>query len=810
MAAVLDEESRTAIDSQFDFSGGENSVADKILVRQNESTKLQNVLLKRGGGFKARKGYKAVNGVTTAGRWIREFDQTTGQLLSYEDLPGPLWYDDTMSPRARVLAPTPNVNDAIYFGGVRTKFFQWLVNFVYATAANTYVWECSNGAGGWIDKTAQVVESIATAKQLRIAGEVLYSWPDFSDWLPQQVETRNYGFWWRIRCTVGGALGGEVVLGQKRMRSDWLGQRKLIASSSTVIYELPGLSLTPRAVEVYQQGERLDGIVVNDHLYYHSGGQRPLMRWNGGRGVRRDGNNNNPQAAGLTKPQNNPVLTSTPVAAGYADGGIFRYALSYVTGPEGILGEGQPSDVTAAAAQITLPGAGGPHRVNIDFTAIRDAGIAKDVWAIIIYATRPLNTVDASERANLENFTKITTIVRDTATWVTGIFQDANVQRVVTGNAHPVSYDGTPLIKPRYIAYGGDRVWIADEHFVYASDIRRGDSYDPSNSFEFPRIRNIWWWRGRLLVFGDEKIWQISGINSGLPQVDDFWVGIGLAQPDSITVGDNVLYFISQRGPARVVGQEVQLIGTGRTWESPNYWNERVGEGRVAQGAYFQDRWWIPIDRGAQSGTLTEGITAVYDPIENGWTFLKHKGTGGGFQGWYALANIHGTLEHALYGQRILVGFPDGAIAGDADDLCILEYGTTDQWGAQPYDGSEPALVYESRALTMGAIHRSKEFHYLHARVKYPYNDVNNKITVQLLLDVGASSSQARTIAGNNAGGSYVDMKCEHNVAGAAGGGDFVENAPVLHVEVNPDSGFEFLGWWNRATVEEFAVDRQI
>jgi hypothetical protein len=118
----------------------------------------------------------------------------------------------------------------------------------------TFVWEVSNGSGGWIDITLTIVESVANAKKFggRDRGVGLLLAGSLQGWLPQQVDLFQYQYWLRARVSVvGSAPGSDVVHGQRRVRGDWVGRRHLMTADTGHLWEWPGLTLTRRAVETW-------------------------------------------------------------------------------------------------------------------------------------------------------------------------------------------------------------------------------------------------------------------------------------------------------------------------------------------------------------------------------------------------------------------------------------------------------------------------------------------------------------------------------------------------------------------------------
>lgn len=801
-----DPPSRIAHDAQFDFSGGENSVGDKALLKENEVAQLQNLLQKRGGGgCTARGGHKLLVAAAAAGRMIQEFDQSSGQIITYQQS-GAVFYDETMMPRYVLFNATVAINDAANFGA-RARFNQLILYAVFSYAnpgaGATFVFEVSDGAGGWIDKTASITASVANSKQMRgVPGEWTFSWPVFSDWLPDQVNGGAYLYWIRIRCTLGGAEANALVQGQRRVRSDWLGQRKLAIATTNQLYECPLFSGV-RLVESWSATNRFartGGAALNDYFYMHSDGQRNLRRWNGARGSTRSTFNNAPTDAGLIAPVAPTLNAATGgLGAGYNNGATIRYRASYLYGPEGILGESPPSP----SVEQVFTGAG-QWRANVNLlNMINNAG-ATDVYGIKVYATNDVTAADASERDQMWRYLLIATIVRDDATWVATVLQDAKLPRAVSGQASPISYVNTPPFYPKGVTTGGDRLWIWNDHFVACSDIRAGDSWDPDFVFKYQQVVAAFWWDEVMLVFAPNRIYAINGINSGAPYQTVFFDGFGCVQPESITVGDGYLYFMSRLGPARLskLGG-VELLALGRTFESTNYWGGTAAERRMAMGAYFNHRYWIPIDNGSDKDGCNANV-AVYDMFGRGWSYLTYQTAAFVQLPIGTLAVVHAPLDHPLANQLVLVGFPDTATGSENRSFSLFEYGTTDRWTTFPYDGAAITTQFTSRGLPMGALERTKEYRKGHVRVRFPFQSVLRTVLVELLPDVGGAPSQQVTVGGSNAGVSYVDIRWEHTVAAKPAGGFFMENCPQLYISASSDLGFDIVGWWLEAEIEEF------
>ncbi len=157
----------------------------------------------------------------------------------------------------------------------------------------------------------------------------------------------------------------------------------------------------------------------------------------------------------------------------------------------------------------------------------------------------------------------------------------------------------------------------------------------------------------------------------------------------------------------------------------------------------------------------------------------------------------------------MLLGFPDNNVAADTGDICLLEYGTTDRWAAQPYDGTLIPWQVVSRALTFSAIERTKQVLVAHARIRMKYQGGAVSASMYVGGDIFAANSPTRSFPGSNVGLGYFDMKAEIN-ASATQGGDFEENAPQLYLSGSCDLGCDLLNWWVKARVQEFAVDRQV
>src|SRR5258706_11055859 len=114
------------VEDQYDFSGGENSVADKLFVRKNQVAASQNMYPRRGGGLTQRGGYKKVNSIGTNGRMLLEMEQTVGTVLTFEAA-GVNYYDESMQPAWRGFETNPVAGSFMAFGS-REKFNQLILN----------------------------------------------------------------------------------------------------------------------------------------------------------------------------------------------------------------------------------------------------------------------------------------------------------------------------------------------------------------------------------------------------------------------------------------------------------------------------------------------------------------------------------------------------------------------------------------------------------------------------------------------------------------------------------------------------------
>lgn len=794
---------RVQQDFQADFSGGDASATEKIYLRPNQSAMLHNLYIRRGGGLTARKGFTnvpAAGGAGSAGRNIFELETTIPTVLTFVAA-GPSWYEEQMQPRYRLFNQVPGVGDAVYIGA-REKFNQLVLFtvFAYVVPGNTFVWEVSNGAGGWIDKTAQITASVANSLNMQGAvGEWIFTWPDFADWLPQQVETRLYQLWLRIRCTASADGGSDVVQGQRLVSGDMLGRRLLLTAGETTLRDWPGFTTTTISLEVYSATRRVRGVMFNDYFYYASDGLRPLRRWNLARGVTRAAVSNNPTNAGLSAP---PALN--PNAAidnvnGYPAGTILRYRASCLYGPEGKLGEGPPGPSVEYTVPVTASGAA---NVQIDLTAIITFAATRDVHAIMIYVTDDLVGTPFTLRDDIGGFYLITTVLRDGATWNALTYVDAYAPKTKT-EPTPIAYTNTPPFKPKYVAKGGERLWIADDFRVAWSDIGRGDSWNPSNQKTFfPNIKGIVYREDRLLVAHEEDWSYVYVPPVGLPDIQFFYRGLGNVQPDAITVGDGNVFFMSRLGPAVIrPGGAVRRIGPKRVWESANYWTSKAGERPFAMGAYHDRRWWIPIDSGGTNQYV--GRTAVYDndDEDGAWSRMNHNESGVQEQVWAALKEIHAPLDHALARQLVLVGFPDKNGTAATGNMRLLEYGTSDMWTSLQTDGTKISGEFNSRAIALESLQLWKSFQSGHVRYKLP-GVSGCSMSVQLLADIGASSSTLMQVTDGYTT-SPRDFKCLWTEQ--AGKGPFREVAPQLKISFISDSGFDIYSWWLDAELEAFS-----
>lgn len=790
---------RTRVDAQVDFSGGANPFTHPVLLRPNEVQVLENAFARVGGGAEARKGYKYYDGGGSSdqGTAIFEMGQSTGTILTFENI-GPNWYDETMQSRFRVFNITPAVGDAVYFGA-REKFNQLILFMLFAFLVTdwTFVWEVSDGAGGWIDKTASIVESVANSKKWAGAvGEWLFSWPDFADWLPQQVETRGYQYWLRSRVSVAGtATGNDAFHGQRRVRGDWVGRRHLMTADTGHLWEWPGLTLTKRAVETWTTGQRIartNAAVLNDYLYYSSSGQRPLRRWNGSRGTTRAGGTNVPVDAGLTVPAACTLSQPTANPNAFPTGGIWRYRLSFEFGPEGILGESRPS----ASTEITMTGV---NNIRVTFAAAKAFAATSDVYSILVYRT--VNDLSAttigSYRDRIEGFQLVKRIIVEDADWTAGFWEDTYVAPI---EQSPIAYTNTPPFYPKGIVAGGDRLWIWNDLFVAWSDIGRGDSWDPSNIAKFSEVRGIVYRDKRLYVFQDNDISYIDLPAVGLPDIQYFWRGLGNVEPDAISVYENQVHFVSRDGPARIIGRRVELTGKYRVLEDSSYWGGAVGQRRIASAAGFQGRIWIGVDKAANAGPGLGSVATLDLLVNERGAWSRHPYP----EKWGTFGVVHATLDHPLARQPILCAFADGSFTSDYFKLAVLEYGTTDKWTTLATDGTKITTTIRTRPLIMQAADRFKEYHHIHAIVRMVRTAASGvTVTAQPKSISGRTDGKILTYTPSTAD---VAKDITFALTEAAGGGRYRDTAPYIEVIAISDTGYVLVSWLARAVADRWRI----
>jgi len=792
-------------DFQADFSGGSNEVCHPLLLAPNEVQLLQNGFAKIGGGIEGRGGFKLYPKVETdQGTSIFEMEQSTGTILTFVAA-GSNFYDETMWPRYRLFVQTPGTGDMVYLGA--REPFNSLVLFAILGlsppgAGNTFVWEIFKGGdytvlANWQDITAQVVENVANSKQMRgVSGEWIFSWPNQALWAAGQVETRGYQYWLRIRCTLGGTnMGTDIVQGQRRVRGDWVGRRHLMTADTGHLTEWPGLTVTPRVIETWPTGQRIPRVnarVINDHLYYASDGQRPLMRSNGSRGVTRAGGTNVPAPAGLVVPNAAPVLTQpTANPNAYPVAFVIRYRLAFEHGPEGILGESRPS----ASAELTL--AGVASNVRVGFAAAVTQAATIPVNAILVYATYNLVNKIGSQRDYLGAYLPVKRVARDDADWNAGFWEDTFVERLQRG---PIAYDNSPPFYPKYVETGAERLWIANENTVAASDVGRGDSWDPTLQFFFPGgIRGILYRGDRLLVFHGRDISYIFGINEGLPERNYFKRGVSLAQPDTLCVWNDQVHFVSTMGPARIIGNDVEFTAKGRVWEGPTFWSSSAAQRRLASAAAHEGKIWFGIDSsGAGPGLINKSATLDLNVNQRGaWSYQYHKN--GGFR-WGTFGVVHAPLDHPLARKRILCAFPDGSLSASYYKLAVLEYGTTDDWSSAETDGTKIISQFYGRGISMKAADRWKKFKFAHIRHRLMVtNSPIGAANCSLVSNNGRVESKSLSRDGL---ASQIDDDWLFEPTENAGGGPYRETSPSIFYQASHDTGWTFAMWLVKAEIE--------
>lgn len=798
-----------AADFQADFSGGANGFAPPQLLKPNELGLMLNTFARPGGGLEQRGGYRFMGDQATQGTGIFEMDQSTGTILTFQQIPNS-WFDESMSVRARIMEQTPHTGDAIY-AGAREKFgqlvFYLIAAYIPASATHGLVYEYWNGAA-WTDFTAQVQSALADDKKLASAGpfpvEITLSWDRtaLAGWSPNQVETRGYQYWIRIRVTVDLQNGGSPVeFAQRRVRSDWPGRRLLITSAiNGTLRDWPGITLGAQNIGIngtvgIVRPPRTSAAALNDHLYIANDGTWPLLRWNGSRGVTRAPTvvSNNASPAGLAAPAAAPTEARVANANAYPAGFILRARISYEYGPEGILGESAPSPSRQIAAAIAVGGE------QVTWTFVVPA--ATNVNAILLYVTYDLSPYTATnQRDRIGGFLLVRRVLRDSAEWNAGQVVDTFLERL---QQSPISYSNQPPFYPKYICSGGGRIWMANDLFVACSDIGRGDSWNPTNIFPFQSIRGIVYHQGRLLVAQEEDWSYIDLPAVGLPDVQYFWRGIGLAQPDTIAIGDGEIHFVSKLGPARIVGDRIERTGVGRAWEDTNFWGKTAPQRRLASAAFYDGRFWFGVDKGGEGPQLT-GFNAALDMRSNpdgGWCSLAYQDNPASAMAFGTLATVHCPLDHALARQKILLGFPDGSYAGKVGKLALLEYGTTDAWAAAATDGSTIVSSLRFRAMTMKNADRFKQYTHAHLLYRFPRTgDAGTILMVaQFLSPYGDPASKTYSVAGALA--TTRDQNALFYPT-EQGGGRYRDQGAELTLVVNADTGFKLYSWDVRGSVE--------
>lgn len=812
------QEPRTFREFQSDFSGGANAFTNPALLQPNEAASLINLFPRMGGGVEARKGWKSYDGAgsTDQGTAIFEMNQSTGTILTFVAV-GANWYDETMWPRYRLFNQTPGINDAAYFGA-REPFNQLILyliaGYVPAAALQGLVFEYFEGgdytqAANWTDFTASVVAATPDDKKLAAAAfprEVVLSWPTPTSpaWVAGQVETRGYQYWIRIRVTVDIQNGGsDVVVGQRRVTGDWVGRRHLMTADTGHLWEWPALTVTRRGVETWPTGQRiprLNAATINDHLYYSSDGQRPLQRWNGSRGVTRAGGTNLPSAAGLTAPSAAPTLTQpTANATAFPNGDERRYRLAFEYGPAGILGESPPS---TQSLSITI--AAGPNNIRVSIAAAVTQAASIPVSAILVYRTVNLagTTID-SVKNRIQGYLQVKRILRDDADWNAGFWEDTYVSDV---QKHPIEYVNAPPFYPKGVVVGAERVWIWNELFVAWSDIGRGDSWDPANQKQFPDVKGIIYRKGKLYVFHSEDISTIELPPVGLPDIQFFWRGIGNVQPDTITIHEDEIHFVSKQGPARVIGNRVELTAKGRQFETGGYWRNSAAQRRLASAAAFDGRVWFAVDSSGTGPAIQDTVTLDLLVNEIGaWSRQAYNKAAGGPVQWGTYGVVHAPLDHPLARQSILLAFPDGSYPTIYYKLALLEYGTTDDWGSVATDGTSIGPSISTRAITLRAADRFKEFQHGHVLLRFRRTAAGGiTATMYLTSNHGETASKQITYTPNTIDNACKDVRFITSEASSAG--RYRAVGPSLFVTAATDTGFQLLSWLLRGSIERFRV----
>jgi hypothetical protein len=332
-----------------------------------------------------------------------------------------------------------------------------------------------------------------------------------------------------------------------------------------------------------------------------------------------------------------------------------------------------------------------------------------------------------------------------------------------------------------------------------------------------PAIRGIVYIADKLLVFHDEGIEQIENINLGLAQVSWFHRGYGCVQPDSITVGDGKVFFNSRFGPAVALVQQgyvfepsgepsvkqVALLGMDRVWQSANYWNEIMGERSLAMGAFFNHRWWIPVDAGGASNYVLNTVGCYDNRGQGWWTRLQFTGASSVAIRWGALGVIHAPLDHPLARKVILVGFPDydgTNLSSQACKLKELEYGTTDDWGTLATDGQTIVPLIDSKACAFGMLDRWKNYKRLYARMRYP---ALAALTGSVKMKADQAGADSATMA-FNADNTHTSMDVKKLISetSARGSGPYRDIGARLEFTAVTDSGWELTGWELGADIE--------
>jgi hypothetical protein len=804
-------------ESQVDFTGGANGVTPMNLLKPNEVQRLSGGFAWPGGGIKSRGGYKQAT-YTDFGRGISimEFTQSSGTVMTYKDI-GTHWYDETMSPYYELFQQTPATFDAVYFGS-REEINQVILRPtdmpITPGGTNTFDHQYWDGTN-WVSYLSGLVESVANSAQMRGVPnqEWIFTIPDLHNFYiagvkqnppsPKQVETRQFQYWYRIICTSGGSnMGTNVIQGHQAVRGNWVGRRLILTAFKNGMSEWPGFTVPRQLIEAWTFSvNRMASAQINEYLYLASDGQRPLRRWNGCRGVTRAGASNSPVDAGLVKPTSAPSLGATNDANGYPATYILYYALSFEYGPESKLGESMPSPT----ATITIGGAA--QRVRVTFSSAVTQAATKDVSAIWIYCTLNESTKDPVARGALPSFLRILRVERGDANWANGYYDDIATPRNVYGQRNPILYTNTPPISnPKGVVFGEGRLWIWNDTIVACSDVGQGDSWDPENTWTFPEVRGCYHVGDRLLVFEPEDISYIFGINEGLPEQKYFTRGIGLAQPYTLSQGENEIHFISNQGPARIKGGRVELTGRARAWEDVNYWNKLAPNRSIAPGVYFEGRFWFGVDNFGQSpGLVKMAVCDITANPEGAWSEVTY------FDALFGtLGVIHAPLDHPLARQRILCGYRDANFdaagsTGNPAALCVLEYGTSDNWGTNPWDGFPIRTVVNGRGMAFGRAECVKEYVHAHAKIRNvkggPSSGANTSFR---LFGSGEDTDSIRPTF--DADGVQHDTEIRI-LTTDVGGGRHRGYGSYLQINASCDTGFRLDSWMVSAIVNPFRTD---